>query len=96
MNIIDAWKEAKEWQSIFWSATHTRGISWRLKKESGLELSTLIRQLRIEDDALLGDNWEVVKEKKTKTCTLYDIVHRAIYTIPGIPASAKVTIEWEE
>lgn len=99
MNIIDAWKAAKEGQKIARSGL-------RFIKLTTSQLRDVVETLQSPD--LLADDWEVMKEKKTFEC----MAHRGIDGCEHIlfkngtgenitlflprGESLKVTIEWEE
>lgn len=106
MNLIDAWKAAKEGQKI-----------QRISDYDGEQRAVwapLIKQGRfgdlakkgLFDDDWFADDWEVVKEKKSITCALVEILGLPSMHIASpfpaklfgqdVPLKAKVTIEWEE
>lgn len=86
MNIIDAWKQAKEGQRYKRKDSH-----WFLVKSSfhnfTYDLSNLDR------DAGLADDWEVVKEKKKEMA--YKDFKCWCMLSSSIPDEARITIEWE-
>jgi hypothetical protein len=92
MNIIEAYKKAKFGQRI------------KSARYMFVKLTSLTRVLyaRTEEE-LCADDWEVVREKKTKTINLISnqgfLAATESICIPrGIPpnTSLKVTFEWEE
>ena len=91
MNIIDAWKKAKEGQVI-----RSHNVDTRVKTGK-LSDSLIVRY----EDLLLADDWEVVREKKQETHTFrYGAEIRPLLNFVAIPVyipvNSKVTIEWEE
>lgn len=102
MNIIDAWKSAKEGQRIKSASTFSLGVT---KTDSGNTLHRVIVAC-CGDEGVMADDWEVVKEKKAINCALVEILgfppmHLAM-PFPArlfgqdVPLKARVTIEWEE
>ena len=85
MNIIDAWKKAKEGQVIRSHNGDTR------VKTGKLSDSLIVRY----EDLLLADDWEVVREKEHRTQEW--TVNQAKFLDWNVyPKTAKVTITWEE
>lgn len=97
MNIIEAWKKAKEGQII----TRTSVQVTRVKKgtsdcdfvSSMVDYGDGRMSKRMYDVHVLADDWEVVKEKKTWTGTVHEFREGPT---SFIPRNGKVTIDWEE
>jgi len=98
MNIIDAWKQAKEKQEIEKSTFPKCSVKKMLTMADFTEWLSSV----CPSGAILADDWEVVTEKakKTITATWLEVAGNSYvlpnYKFKGIPHNAKVTIEWEE
>jgi len=96
MNIIEAWKLAKDGQTIQ-RKLHTSSIgAWR--KDTGVKI--LSNELAgMHNEWFLADDWEIVKEHR-KIETIWSNITPLIspfFTCEyDIPKNAKVTIEWDE
>ena len=85
MNVIDAWKQAKEGQKI-----ERPGLPGITKVSLGdNSFSSVISQYMLHDENWLADDWQVAKKKITWQGKWGEI------PMP-IPKDAKITIEWEE
>ena len=98
MNIIEAWKQAKEKQEIEKRTFPKCSVKKMFTMADFTEWLSSV----CPSGAILADDWEVVKEKEKKTITaIWLEVAGYSYVFPnykfkGIPQNAKVTIEWEE
>lgn len=86
MNIIDAWKKAKG------KRIH-RNIGDTPWTTGDFGLRNFLTY--VNEESLLADDWEVVKEKKDARMNMMQL-RDCIYKLHHIPDDAKVTIEWEE
>ncbi len=93
MNVIDAWKQAKEGQQI-----ERPGLP-RITKVSlsDSSFSGVIGQAISYDKNWLADDWDVVKEKKKEVYSMKVLREVSYISLIGhIPNNATVTFEWEE
>ena len=100
MNIIDAWKTAKEGQNLT-----RRAVAFRIIKKNDMYFPQTVNDL--SSDSALADDWEVVREKKVLNLEWGSMSNtldaKYVYNNTqkltqnhDIPKDAKVTIEWEE
>jgi len=109
MNLIEAWKKAKDGQKIQRAA---QGIVPRAITVNHIQNGFLEEEaqalaivfgdiLKAGAKHFLADDWEIVKEKKIFVSTWEEIaiefIASHLYFPPkSFPDNAKVTIEWEE
>ena len=89
MNIIDAWKAAKEGQKI------SRGMG-ELLKHPGKNIAEFINKYCLSSEALLSDCWEVVKTYRREEMTMQEFRVKNGLVSTDIPNDAKIVITWEE
>lgn len=101
MNIIDAWLSAKEGQTI--ARGNGQYFKWTKQERRNKADLHLAVSYAMKEYCLSADDWEVVKEKKTRMLVTNEegaVVlcgkHGNQYQSVPIPAWTKVTIEWEE
>lgn len=94
-NLFDAWKQAKDGQGIT-RTTEAGYVSHGTKRGS---FKAWIAGL--SEEALLADNWEVVRTKRTAMgkvaapCSSITNCYHVEFK-QALPMGAKVTAEWEE
>ena len=99
MNILEAWKTAKEGQTIFYPGNNS--FIFEVSK-SNHGLTNLLHDIMAQtgmysDKWLLLENWEIKKIQHTVHRTLKEfLTNRSVSKDCNIPETAKVTIEWEE
>lgn len=99
MNILEAWKTAKEGQTLF-QPGNDRFIFKVSKSEHGLSnlLHDIMAQTDMHSDKwLILENWEIKKIQHVVHRTLKEfLTNRSANKDCHIPETAKITIEWEE
>jgi hypothetical protein len=95
MNIIDAWKQAKEKQEIEKRTFPKCSVKKMLTMADFTEWLSSV----CPSGAILADDWEVVKEKRKQVFEVWRIrgeCDSTCFNWSCYPRDAKVTIEWEE
>ena len=97
MNIIEAWKRAKEGQRIrrpSWESTGGWGFEKGLRESFHEAMKTAEGDLSLD---LLADDWEIVKEKKEITEGYIMGSSECIWPeeVSKIPFGTTVTITWK-
>lgn len=97
MNIIASWNAAKIGQKIKWDHNEIVKTEKSYDLTSWLYKGVMSSFNNLSGYYVLGDGWQIVKEKKRVDMTWADAIQSegTIYEM-AIPADAKVTIEWEE
>jgi hypothetical protein len=92
MNIIEAWKLAKDGQAIKRNSSDDKKCI-KIKGIFTNEFSFSDTVGHMYDEWFLADDWEIVKEHKVLETTLKGL---QLPSVRHIPEDAKVTIEWDE